>query len=100
VTTATKAIHPGQIIRLKLKILGISISKASRALGISRTHFSDIVNGQAGISASMALRLALGIGGTAEEWRLHQMNYELDLARENFLTISRQVQLIKKGATQ
>ncbi|MGE4449102.1 MAG: HigA family addiction module antitoxin [Azospira sp.] len=99
-TTATKVIHPGQIIRLKLQIMGIGISKAARALGISRTHFSDIVNGQAGISASMALRLSLGIGGTAEEWLLHQMNYELDLARENFLTISRQVQELKKGASQ
>lgn len=97
-TTVSKVIHPGQIIRLKLKILGISISEAARALGISRTHFSDIVNGHAGISASVALRLSLGVGGTAEEWLLHQMDYELHLARGHFLTISRQVRQIEKGA--
>ncbi len=95
--TVTKVIHPGQIVRLKLKILGVSISDAAKALGISRTHFSDIVNGHAGISASVALRLSLGIGDTAENWLSHQMDYELHLARGQFLTISRQVRPIKKG---
>jgi len=97
VKTVTQVIHPGQIIRLKLKIMGVSISEAAKALGISRTHFSDIVNGHAGISASVALRLALGIGDTAENWLSHQMDYELHVARGQFLTISRQVRSIKKG---
>lgn len=97
VTTVSKVTHPGQIIRLKLKTLGVSISEASKALGISRTHFSDIVNGHAGISASVALRLSLGIGGTAEEWFNHQMDYELHLARGQFLMVSRQVRQIEKG---
>lgn len=95
--TVTKVVHPGQIIRLKLQILSVSISEAARALSISRTHFSDIVNGHAGISASVALRLSLGLGGTAEEWLQHQMNYELHLAHGQFLTISRQVRKIKEG---
>jgi len=96
VKTVTKVVHPGQIIRLKLQILGVSISEAARALGISRTHFSDVVNGHAGISAGVALRLALAIGdSTAEEWLSHQMDYELHLARGQFLTISRQVRKIK-----
>jgi len=97
VETVTKVIHPGQIIRLKLKIMGVSISEAAKALGISRTHFSDIVNGHAGISASVAIRLSLGIGDTAENWLSHQMDYELHVARGQFLPISRQVRSIKKG---
>ncbi len=92
--TVTKVVHPGQIIRLKLQILGVSISEAARALSISRTHFSDIVNGHAGISASLALRLSLGLGGAAEEWLRHQLDYELHVARGRFLAISRQVRKI------
>ena len=91
---ATKAIHPGFILRVRLKILRVSISEAARALGICRTHFSDVVNGRAGISANIALRLSLSIGGSPEEWLSHQCDYDLQLARERFLGISRQVRKI------
>ncbi len=90
----TKVIHPGQIIRLKLQILGVSISAAARSLGIHRTHFSDLVNGHVGISPTVALRLSLGLGGSAEDWMQHQTDYELHLARGRFLALSRQVQRV------
>lgn len=96
--TVTKVPHPGQIIKQKLESLGVSISAAARALGLSRTHFSDVVNGHAGLSAGVALRLSLAIGDTTpEEWLRHQMDYELHLARGQFLNISRQVRKIKGG---
>lgn len=98
--STTKTIHPGQIIRLKLQLLGVSISAAARALGINRTHFSDLVNGHIGISPTVALRLSLGLGGRAEEWMQHQTDYELHLARSRFLTISRQVQKIEGKGQQ
>lgn len=93
----TRVHHPGQILRRKLDDLGVSISAAARALDLSRAHFSDVVNGHAGISAGVALRLQLAIGGRAEEWMQRQMDYELHLARGQFLTISRQVRKIKVG---
>lgn len=62
VKSTTKTIHPGQIIRLKLQLLGVSISAAARSLRINRTHFSDLVNGHVGISATVAMRLSLGLG--------------------------------------
>lgn len=70
------------------------MSAAARALKINRSHFSDVVNGHVGISATVALRLALGLGGDAEDWMRHQADYELHLARGRFLVISRQVQKI------
>lgn len=93
--STNNTIHPGQIIRLKLQLLGVSISAAARALGINRTHFSDLVNGHIGISPNVALRLSLGFGGRAEDWMHHQTDYELHLARGRFLAISRQVQKIE-----
>lgn len=43
--------HPGEVIKdLCLEPLGVSISAAAKALGISRKTLSAIVNGHAGIS--------------------------------------------------
>lgn len=92
--STTKTIHPGQIIRLKLQLLGVSISAAARALGINRTHFSDLVNGHIGISPTVALRLSLCLGNRAEDWMRYQTDYELHRARGQFLAISRQVKQI------
>ena len=100
VKSTTKAIHPGQIVRLKLQILGVSISSAARAIGINRSHFSDLVNGHIGISPTIALRLSLGLGGRAEEWMEYQTDYELHLARGRFLAISHQVQKIDNRGQQ
>lgn len=93
--SVTRPVHPGQIIRQKLQTLGVSISAAARTLGINRTNFSDLVNGHAGISARVALRLSAGLGGTPEEWMQHQTDYELHLARGRIRAISRQVRKIE-----
>lgn len=90
----TNVIYPGQIIRLRLKLLGVSISEAARTLGVSRSHFSEVINGHTSISANMALRLSLGIGGTPEEWLSHQTDYELDLARCQLVGLSNAVRKI------
>jgi len=50
--------HPGEIIKeLCLEPLGISITEAAKALGVSRKTLSSIINGKAGISPEMAVRL-------------------------------------------
>ena len=96
-TLRTMEVIEVDVIRHALEVTSGNTVQAAKALGISRSHFSDIVNGHAGISASVALRLALGIGDTAENWLSHQIDYELHVARGQFLPISRQVRSIKKG---
>jgi antitoxin HigA-1 len=50
--------HPGEIIRkLCLEPLGLSVTDAASALGISRKTLSALLNGRAGISPEMAVRL-------------------------------------------
>ena len=50
--------HPGAVIReLCLEPMGLSVAKAASALGVSDTALLDIVDGKAGISAEMAVRL-------------------------------------------
>ena len=70
--------HPGEIIReLCLKPLGLTVTRAARALGISRKTLSGIVNGSAGVSPEMAVRLSLAFGTTAESWLNQQTQYDL-----------------------
>lgn len=70
--------HPGQIIReLCLEPLRLSISDAAKALGVSRKTLSEILNGRAGISPEMAIRLAIAFDTTPESWMNQQTQYDL-----------------------
>ena len=61
--------HPGEIIRDPcLKPLGLTVTETARALGISRKALSDLLNGRAGISPTMAIRLAKVFDTTPESW--------------------------------
>ena len=51
--------HPGEVLReLCLEPLGLSVTRAAEALGVSRKTLSAIVNERAGISPEMAIRLS------------------------------------------
>jgi antitoxin HigA-1 len=70
--------HPGEIIKeLCLEPLGISVTDAADALGISRKTLSAILNGRAGISPEMAIRLSIAFDTSAESWLNQQSQYEL-----------------------
>ena len=61
--------HPGEVLRdLCLEPLGLTITDAAAALGVSRKTLSAILNGRAGISPEMALRLSIAFNTTAESW--------------------------------
>ena len=70
--------HPGAVIReLCLDPLGLAVSDAAKALGVSRKTLSEILNGRAGISPEMAIRLAIAFGTTPESWMNQQAQYDL-----------------------
>ena len=73
--------HPGEILReLCLEPLEISITKAAEGLGVSRKTLSAILNGRAGISPEMALRLSMAFDTTPESWLNQQSQYDLWVA--------------------
>ncbi len=75
--------HPGEIIREDcLKPLNLSVTETAKALGVTRKALSSILNGHAGISAQMALRLAQAFGSTPETWLAMQMQYDLWQAKK------------------
>jgi len=60
-----------------LQPLGVSITAAADALGVTRKHVSEIVNGHAPVSADMAIRLAGALGTEPEIWVNMQAQYDL-----------------------
>jgi addiction module HigA family antidote len=70
--------HPGEILReFCLDPLGLTVTQAADALGVSRKTLSSILNGHSGISAEMAIRLSIAFNTTAESWLLQQLQYDL-----------------------
>ena len=76
--------HPGEVLReLCLKPLELTVTQAATALGVSRKTLSSILNGRAGISPEMAVRLSLAFDTTAESWMNQQVQYDLWRAERN-----------------
>jgi addiction module HigA family antidote len=70
--------HPGEVIKsLCLEPLGITVTQAAEALGVSRKTLSAILNGRAGVSPEMAIRLSIAFSTTAESWMNQQAQYDL-----------------------
>ncbi|MCH9646693.1 MAG: HigA family addiction module antidote protein [Deltaproteobacteria bacterium] len=70
--------HPGEVLReLCIEPLGITITRAAEALGVSRKTLSAILNGRAGISPEMAIRLSKAFDTTPESWLQQQLEYDL-----------------------
>jgi addiction module HigA family antidote len=70
--------HPGGVVlRLCIEPLGLTITDAAAALGVTRTTLSELVNGKRGISPEMAVRLSQVFGRSAESWLLQQAHYDL-----------------------
>lgn len=70
--------HPGEVLKtLCLEPLQLSVTEAAKALGVSRKTLSAILNGRAGISPEMAVRLSIAFGTSAESWLNQQTQYDL-----------------------
>jgi addiction module HigA family antidote len=79
--------HPGGIVRRQcLEALDLSVTEAAKGLGVTRQALSDL-NGRAGISIDMAIRLSKAFGSSPETWLGLQMAYDLWQARERVRSI-------------
>ncbi|ASV87787.1 addiction module antidote protein, HigA family (plasmid) [Ochrobactrum quorumnocens] len=75
--------HPGELLREDVLMpLGLEVTEAAHRLGIARTTLSRIINGHAGISPDLAIRLEQAGVSTARFWMNLQANYELSKAQE------------------
>lgn len=77
-------VHPGEILKLDcIEPLGLTVTETAKGLGVSRNQLSSILNGRAGISPEMAIKLGKGFETTAEFWVNLQSQYDLWHAKRN-----------------
>jgi antitoxin HigA-1 len=75
--------HPGDVVRkLCIEPLGLTVTEAAKALGVTRKALSELINCRSGVSVEMALRLAKAFDTSAESWLGMQQQYDLALARK------------------
>lgn len=75
--------HPGEHVRHDcIEPLNLTITDAAKSLGVTRQALNNLVNGKAGISPEMAIRLSRAFGGSPEVWLAMQMQYDLARAEK------------------
>jgi addiction module HigA family antidote len=72
--------HPGEVLR---EYLGdMTVGDAAARLRITRAHLSRILNGHAGITAAMSLRLSAALGTSPDFWLKMQIQRDLWVAQK------------------
>lgn len=76
--------HPGQTIKaMVFDPMDLSVTEAAERLSMSRVALSRVLNGKAGISPDLAIRLEMAGVSTAAFWMGLQSSYDLWLARQH-----------------
>lgn len=89
--------HPGEAIReLCLKPLGLTVTDAAEALGVTRKALSDLLNGHSGVSPEMAIRLEKVGWSTADHWLRMQLQRDLWVARQRAGKIKIRKQFVRR----
>ena len=76
--------HPGVLIfRTYIEpFKSLTANQVADNLGVARSTFSRLLNGKAGLSPEMAVRLSKVLGSSAESWLALQESYDLWKARQ------------------
>ncbi len=93
--------HPGRSIRRDcLDALGLTVTDGAKILRITRHMLSRILNGQAGISPEMAIRLEKAFGGTAQSWLALQQAYDLAQVKRGGINVQPAYHVLKIAIRQ
>lgn len=77
-------VHPGKLLR---EYMGeLSVTDLAEHLGMTRANISRVLNGHAGITPALALKLAESFGTSAELWLNMQANHDLWIAKNERAT--------------
>ncbi len=88
-------VHPGEIIKEDiLPSVGLSVTAAAKALGVSRQMLHDILAERKPLSAVMCLRISRLFGSTPEFWMRLQAAYDLKKAEQNKKVMERVARIV------
>jgi antitoxin HigA-1 len=91
--------HPGEVLKDGVFADNlVSVTDAAAALGVTRVSLSRVLNGKAGVSAEMAVRLGKWLGTGPEVWINMQAQYELSKAEQALKTMVRKIPKLKQAA--
>ncbi len=91
--------HPGEVLRDGVFTdTGITVTEFAKRIGVTRVMLSRVLNGRAGISADMSVRLAAALGGTAESWLHMQADYDLWQAEKSLKREVSKIEPLKLAA--
>lgn len=88
-------VHPGEILKEDvLPSVGLSVTAAAKALGVSRQLLHDILSERRPLSAVMCLKLSRLLGGSPEVWMRLQAAYDLKIAERDSKVMKRVVRIM------
>jgi addiction module HigA family antidote len=94
-------VHPGEIIKADiLPSVGLSVTAAAKALGVSRQMLHDILAQRKPLSAVMCLKVSRLFGGPPEVWMRLQATYDLKKAEQNKKVMERVARIVPVGAIE
>ncbi|MEA4837761.1 MAG: HigA family addiction module antitoxin [Rhodospirillaceae bacterium] len=81
-TRLERAVHPGGFVKHEvLQPLGLSVTDAADALGVTRPALSALLNERAQLSPEMAIRIEKAFGVPMETLMRMQNSYDIAQAR-------------------
>ena len=80
ISNGMRPVHPGEILAEELEELGLSANALAKALDVPTNRITAILNGQRGVTADTALRLARYFDTTPQLWQNLQKSFELRVA--------------------
>jgi addiction module HigA family antidote len=90
--------HPGEIVREEvIRPLGLSVTAAAAALGVTRQALSAFLNERSDLSPEMALRIEVAFGPKADVMMGVQTDYQMARARARLPEIEASVRRVKTG---
>src|SRR5260370_23959408 len=89
-------VHPGEIINEDiLPSVGLSVTAAAKALGVSRQMLHGILAGRKPLSAILCLKVARVFGGSPEVWMRLQAAHDLKKSEVNKKVMARVARIVR-----
>jgi addiction module HigA family antidote len=90
-----RPVHPGEIIKQDiLPSVGLSVTAAAKALGVSRQMLHDILAERRPLSALMCFKVSRLFGGSPDLWMRMQAAYDLKKAGQNRKAMERVARIV------
>lgn len=78
-----RSIHPGEVLRDELEVLGVTPTELARQIKVPANRLSQIINKKRSVTGDTALRLGHWFGVDPQFWINLQSQYDLALAKHH-----------------